>query len=161
MDQSRSDEISQGMDPRRFPPADKLISFWDARPRRQRGLIAAGCAAVVVIAAVTAVVVNRPSYPHSWCGPLLTELHVRGESDLGYASALARLQHRDHAPVGSLLSDLHGYAVAHSVVQYHADVTPSGSVAGMVSTFAAVKDDLRALNRRCGQPPGAYQGDSF
>jgi hypothetical protein len=47
------------------------------------------------------------------------------------------------------------------VVQYQNDVTPSGSVAGMASTFTAVKGDLRALNRKCGQPPGAYEGDSF
>ena len=59
MKQPGSDEISQGMDRRRFPLADQLISFWnDQRPGRQRGLIAAGCAAVLVIAAVaTAVVV--------------------------------------------------------------------------------------------------------
>jgi hypothetical protein len=176
MNQSGSDEISQGMDRRRSPWADKLISFGDARlpwlgrlwrrfwqwPRWQRGLIAAGCAAVLGSAAVaTAVVVSRPSYPHSWCGPLLTELHVRSGGDPGYAAALARLRHRDHAPVGGLLSDLHDYAVAHSVVEYHNDQTPSGSVTGMVSTFAAVQGDLRALNRKCDQPPRAYQGDSF
>jgi hypothetical protein len=176
MDQSGSDEISQGMDRRRSPRADQLIAFGDARlpwlgrlwrrfrewPRWQRGLIAAGCAAVLGSAAVAAaVVVSRPSYPHAWCGPLLAELHVRTATDPGYAAALARLQRRDHAPVASLLSDLHDYAVAHSVVEYHNDQTPSGSVTGMVSTFAAVQGDLRALNRQCGQPPGAYQDDSF
>jgi hypothetical protein len=47
------------------------------------------------------------------------------------------------------------------VVQYQNDVTPSGSAAGMASTFTEVNGDLRALNRKCGQPPGAYEGDSF
>lgn len=150
MSQSGSDEISQGMDRRRFPVAG-----------RRRGLLAAGCAAVLVAAAAVAVVLSRPSYPHAWCGPLLTELHTRGETDLGYAAALASLRHRDHAPVGSLLSDLRDYAVAHSVVQYDTDQTPAGSAAGMLSTFAAVQGDLRALNRRCGQPPRAYEDDSF
>jgi hypothetical protein len=151
MSQSGSDEISQGMDRRRFPVAGG-----------RRGLLAAGCAAVLVVAAgAVAVVVSRPSYPHAWCGPLLTELHVRGENDLGYAAALAGLRRRDHAPVGSLLTDLRDYAVARSVVEYNTDQTPTGSAAGTVSTFAAVQGDLRALNRRCGQPPRAYQGDSF
>ena len=50
---------------------------------------------------------------------------------------------------------------ARSVVQNQSDLTPSGSVAGMATTFTAVKGDLRALNRKCGQPPGAYEGDSF
>jgi hypothetical protein len=63
--------------------------------------------------------------------------------------------------VGALLSDLGDYAVARSVVQYRNNVTPPGSVAGMASTFTAVNGDLRALNRKCGHPPGAYAGDSF
>jgi hypothetical protein len=172
MIQPGRDEISQGVDGRRSRVAAKLISFGDAGPARlrrlrrclrgPRGLVAAGGAAVLVIGAVTtAVVVSRPSYPDAWCGPLLTGLHVRGESDLGYAAALVRLRRRDDAPVGRLVSDLHDYAVARSVVQYQNDVTPSGSVAGMASTFTAVQGDLRALNRKCGQPPGAYEGDSF
>jgi hypothetical protein len=173
MIQPGPDEISQGMDRRRSPAAEKLISFGDARRaglrrlrpwlRGPRALIAAGGAAVLVIGAVaTAVVVSRPSYPHAWCGPLLTQLHVRGESDLGYAAALARLRRGDHAPVGTLLSDLSDYTVARSVMQYQNNlVAPSGSVAGMASTFTAVRADLRALNRTCGQPPGAYEGDSF
>jgi hypothetical protein len=162
MIQPGTDEISQGMDRRRSPVTQKLISFGDAQRARLRGpraLIAAVGAAVLVIGAVaTAVVVSRPSYPHAWCRPLLTQLHVRGESDLGYAAALVRLRRRDHAPVGTLLSDLYDYTVARSVVQYHNNV---GSVAGMASTFTAVNGDLRALNRKCGQPPGAYEGDSF
>jgi len=172
MIQPGPDEISQGMDRRRSPVTEKLISFGDAQRARLRGLgprlrgpravITAGGAAVLVIGAVTtAVVVSRPSYPHAWCGPLLTQLHVRGKSDLGYEAALVRLRRRDHAPVGTLLSDLYDYTVARSVVQYQNDVTPSGSVAGMTSTFTAVNGDLRALNRKCGQPPGAYEGDSF
>ena len=142
------DEISQGME-----------RTWLRRPR---ALIAAGGATVLVIGAVaTAVVVSRPSYPRAWCAPLLTELHVQGDSDLRYAAGLTRLRHRDHAPVGRLLSDLDDYAVARSVVTDQTDQAPSGSVTGMASTFTAVKVDLQALNRECGQPPGAYEGDSF
>ncbi len=163
MSQPGSDEISQGMSRRRFPVAEQLLGFRNGqRQSRPRILLAAGCAAALAIAAVAvAIVVSRPSYPHAWCGPLLTDLHVRGESDLGYAAALARLQRRDHAPVRRLLQDLRDYAVARSVVQYPGDVMPSGSAAGTVLIFAAVKGDLRALNRRCGQPRGAYEGDSF
>jgi hypothetical protein len=152
MIQPGPDEISQGMDRRRRGP----------RLRGPRALIAAGGAAVLVIGAVaTAVVVSRPSYPHAWCRPLLTELHVQGRSDLGYAAGLVRLRHRDHAPVGKLLSDLDDYTVASSVIQSQTDQASSGSFAGMASTFTAVKGDLRALNRECGQPRGAYEGDSF
>jgi hypothetical protein len=172
MIQPGPDQISQGTDRRRSPVTAKLISFGDARRARlrrlgprlrgPRALIAAGGVAVLVIGAVTtAVVVSRPSYPHAWCGPLLTELHARGESHPGYAAALVRLRRRDHAPVGKLLSDLYDYTVASSVVQNQNGRTPSGSVAGMASTFTAVKGDLRALSRKCGQPPGAYEGDSF
>ena len=159
------DEISQGMDHRHSAVMAKLISIVAAQRARLHGaraLIAAGGAAVLVIGAVAiAVVVSRPSYPHAWCGPVLTELHVRGESDLGYAAALASLRRRDHARVGSLVSDLRDYALARSVVEYDTDQTPSGSLAGIVSTFTAVQGDLRVLNRRCGQPAGAYEDDSF
>jgi hypothetical protein len=164
MNQSGPDEISQGMDRRRFLVAGKLVSLGDGRrprSRRRLALLAAGCAAVLVVAGAVAVVVSRPSYPHAWCGPVLTELHVRGESDLGYAAALASLRRRDHARVGSLVSDLRDYALARSVVEYDTDQTPSGSLAGIVSTFTAVQGDLRVLNRRCGQPAGAYEDDSF
>jgi hypothetical protein len=165
MIQPGPDEISQGMDRRRSPVTAKLIGWLrhlGPRLRGPRALIAAGGAAVLVIAVVTTVVmVSRPSYPHAWCRPLLTELHVRGESDLRYAAAVARLRHSDHAPVGKLLSDLYDYSEARSVVQNQSDLTPSGSVAGMTTTFTAVKVDLRALNGKCGQPPGAYEGDSF
>jgi hypothetical protein len=166
MIQPGPDEISQGMDRRRIAVPGVLTGFGDAwrRLRRfgTRRLIAVGGAAVLGIgSAVTAVVMSGPSYPHAWCGPVLTELHVRRGSDLGYAAGLVLLRHHDHAPVGRLLSDLKDYAVAHSVVQYRNDVTPSGSAAGMASTFAAVKFDLQALNRQCGQPPAAYESDSF
>ena len=159
------DEISQGMDHRHSAVTAKLISIAAAQRTRLRGpraLIAAGAAAVLVIGAVAiAVVVSRPSYPHAWCGPLLSELHVPAESDLGHAAALASLQRRDHAPVGRLLADLDDYTVARSVVTDQTGQAPSGSVTGMASTFSAVQVDLQALNRECGQPPGAYQGDSF
>jgi hypothetical protein len=153
MDYPSPDEISQGMDRRGFPVPG----------RRQRGLIAAACAvALVIAAAVTAVVVSRPPYPHAWCGPLLTDLHVRGESDLGYAAAVARLGHRDHAPVGRLVEDLRGLAVARSGVQSPDNGrAPSGSIVGMEAIFTLLRGDLRVLNRRCGQPARAYQGDSF
>jgi len=164
MNQPGSDEISQGMDRRRLPLADQLISFWnDQRPGRRRGLIAAACSAALVIAAVaTAVVVSRPAYPHAWCGPLLADLHVRGESDLGYAAAVARLERRDHAPVGRLVEDLRGLAVARSGIQYPDNRrAPSGSIAGIETIFTALRGDLRVLNHRCGQPARAFQGDSF
>ena len=172
MNQPGPDEISQGMDRRRFAVTEKLISFGDAQRTRLRGLrphlrgpralIATGSAAVLVIGAIiTAVAVSRPSYPHAWCRPLLTELHVHGESYLGNTAALARLQRQDHAPVGKLLSDLYDYAVASSTVQNQNDLTPSASIAGMMTTFTAVTGDLQALNRRCGQSPRAYEGDSF
>jgi len=153
MDHPGPDEISQGMDRRGFRVPG----------RRQRGLIAAGCVAALVIAAVaTAVVVSRPPYPHAWCGPLLTDLHVRGESDLGYAAAVARLGRRDHAPVGRLVSDLRGLAVARSGVQSPDNGgSPSGSIVGMESIFTALRGELKVLNRSCGQPARAYESDSF
>jgi hypothetical protein len=153
MIQPGRDEISQGMERRRLAPY----------LRGPRALITVGSAAALLIGAIiaTAVVVSRPSYPHAWCRPLLTAVHVRGESDLGYAAVLVRLRSRDHAPVTRLLSDLDDYTVASSVGLDQNNVTPTGSAAGMTSTFTAVKSDLQALNRECGQPPDAYQSDSF
>jgi hypothetical protein len=162
MIQPGPDEISQGMDRRRSPVTAWLGRHLGPRLRGPRALIAAGGAAVLVAGAVTTgVVVSRPSYPHAWCGPLLTELHTRGESDLAHGAALVRLRRRDHAPVGKLLSDLYDYIVARSVVLNQSSRTPSGNVAGMALTFTAVQGDVRALSHKCGQPPGAYEGDSF
>jgi hypothetical protein len=159
MDQPGPDQISQGMDRQRSQLADRLIRFGIVR---RRGLIVAGCAlALVIVAVTTAAVVRRPSYPHAWCGPLLAALHVRGESDLDYAAAVASLGHRDHAPVGRLVSDLRNYSVARSVLQYPNNHMPSGSAAGMTSIFAVVESDLRVLNRSCAQSAGAYKDDSF
>jgi hypothetical protein len=160
MDKPGPDEISQGMDRHRSELAARLISFWNAR---KRALIVAGCALALVIAGITtAVVVSRQPYPHAWCGPVLSDLHVRGDSDLGYAAALARLARRDHAPVSRLVSDLRDYYVASSGLrQYPNSRVQSGNPSGMISTFAAVRADLQALNRSCGQPTGAYQTDSF
>lgn len=154
MIQPGRDEISQGMEHRHLAPY----------LRGRRALIAAGSAAALLIGAIsitTAVVVSGPSYPYAWCRPLLTAVHVRGKSDLGYAAVLVRLRSRDHAPVTRLLSDLDDYSVASSVGLDQNNVTPTGSAAGMTSTFTAVKSDLQALNRDCGQPPDAYQSDSF
>ena len=53
MNQSGPDEISQGMDRRRFLVAGKLVSLGDGqrpRSRRRLALLAAGCAAVLVVA---------------------------------------------------------------------------------------------------------------
>jgi hypothetical protein len=171
MTQPRRDEISQGMDRHRSPAARKLIGFGDAqwarlhrlgrRLRTPRALIATGSAAILVAGTATAVVVTRPPYPHAWCGPLLTGLHARGKSEAGYAAVLVRLRRRDDAPVGKLLSDLDDYTVASSVATNQSGVTPAGSIVGMASTFAAVKGDLQALNRACGQPRAAYERDSF
>jgi hypothetical protein len=160
LDQPGPDEISQGMDGRRSRLADTLITFAIAR---RRSLIAVGCAVALVIVGLTAAAVVRGrSYPHAWCGQLLTALHVRGQSDLQYAAALAGLGRRDHAPVGRLVADLRDYYVASSgMLRYPDNRMPSGSAAGMMAIFAAVKGDLQALNRSCGQPARSYQSDSF
>jgi hypothetical protein len=148
VNQPDSDEISQGMDRRAFQ-----------MPRR---LIAVGTGIALIAAVITTIIVTRPSYPHAWCAPVLTQLHIRGKSDQDYAAAMTRLARRDHAPVGKLVDDLRDYAVASSgLLQFPNDREPSGSVAGVVSIFAAVKGDLRVLNRTCGQPAAAYQSDSF
>jgi hypothetical protein len=154
---SHGDEISQGMDQRSLWPRSWPRPHRPARPRRW---IAAGSALVLAAAAAIGVVLTRPPYPHSWCGPVLAELHVPDQSDLAYAQVLARLRRRDHAPVRTLVADLRDYAIARSVLQY-SDGLSSGSMAGMNSIFTAVKGDLRVLNRRCGQGKGAYEKDSF
>jgi hypothetical protein len=149
--QSGPDEISQGLDRPPFRPPSWL---------RPRTAVAAASALILGAAVTAAVVLSRPPYPHAWCGPVLAELHVPGQSDLAYAQALARLRHRDHAPVSGLVSELRDYAIARSVLSY-SDGLSSGSETGMVSIFGTMQRELRTLNRQCGQPPGAYQQDSF
>jgi len=143
----------------------KLISFgkaWRARLRRPRALIAAAGAAVLVTGAVTtAVVVSSPSYPHAWCGPMLAQLHVRGRATRAMRlpwSACGAVTTRQWAPCCRTWATTPWHA------RWCSTGTMSrrpGSVAGMASTFTAVNGDLRALNRKCGHPPGAYAGDSF
>jgi hypothetical protein len=149
--QSGPDEISQGLDRPPFRPPRWL---------RSRATIAAASAFILAAAITAAVVLSRPPYPHAWCGPVLARLHIPGQSDLAYAQALARLHHRDHAPVGGLVAELRDYAIARSGLAY-SDGLSSGSETGMVSIFGTVKRELRTLNRQCGQPPGAFEKDSF
>jgi hypothetical protein len=95
-------------DTRRSPAADGDL----ARPGRfsrltSRGRILAATGAAAVLTAggvILGVTQGGPSYPHSWCGPVISALHFRGRSQNQLLAALSRIQHQDHAPIGALVA---------------------------------------------------------
>jgi hypothetical protein len=78
-------------------------------PRRpwiaqHKALTTAGCAVMVAAAATSlAVVLSGPSYPHSWCGPVLTQLHAH-ETQSASDANMSALESQG-APAGKLISD--------------------------------------------------------
>jgi hypothetical protein len=168
MTQSGPDEISQGTDAEPPSAVQALARFWAAersrlRPRRPRPrtVIAAAAATALAIGGVTAgLLLSRPSYPHPWCAPVVAELNNH-DTELGLEATLARLQQRDRAPVGRLVADLYDYTEAHNIEHDGDDLAPFADIAATKATAAAVRADLRAIDRKCAQPPGAYRSQPF
>jgi hypothetical protein len=116
---------------------------------RRRKLVVIASAAVLAAGLGTGLGLGLtgPAVPQ-WCRPLLGQLEIRSASrsgtSQGVMSALGRIETRQHAPIGKLISDLEAQA-------------RSGN-----NNYLALDNvitDLRSLNRACGQPPDAYAGD--
>ena len=132
-------------------------------PWRRKPVVLAGAvtvaATLIAVVLVTTGVGGGPSYPYPWCGPLLAELHADSGTEQNYEAVMAQLQQQDHAPVGKLLSDLYGYDTASAAAQDGNNFTVLGNTASAMGALSAVGGDLQILNRKCGQPPGAYGHD--
>ena len=70
---------------------------------RHKILTAAAAAIVIAAAASAAVLLSGPSYPHSWCGPVLAQVHAH-ETQGAFDTNMSALENQG-APVGNLISD--------------------------------------------------------
>jgi hypothetical protein len=114
----------------------------------------------LALAALAAVVLpgcsSGPSYPHSWCGPLMTQLRT-SETRSAENAGLAALQ-KSGAPVGELAADLTAYE--HVLAAENGSGTASYSaVLNAPAALAKLGADLKQLNSECGQPATAYKSD--
>ncbi len=144
------------------PPGAAPYGPRPGRWPRGRARVAFAASGVVVIAsAATAIVIvtSGPSYPHSWCGPVLAQLHSRENQDQ-FDSNMAALESRG-APVANLISD--GDAAVED--QAIADNASLGAAAADLITAMNADNqasaDLQVINRDCAQPANAYKNDIF
>jgi len=125
-------------------------------------IILAACGALVIAAgAVTAIVVitASPSYPHAWCGPVLAQLHDH-ESQDAFDSSLTALEAQG-APVASLINDGDMANAYEAAAQSSSIEDVSGYLADAKKSLLKAGDDLKVLNRECGQPANAYKDDNY
>jgi hypothetical protein len=114
--------------------------------------------AAVAAAGLAACGSGGPSYPHSWCAPLVTQFHAKLEQ-AAYAAGLTALQGQG-APVGQFAADLAAYE--HDKAE--AATTNDDSftaLAGEPKAIAKVEADIKQLNATCGQPGDAWKSDSI
>ena len=148
------------------PDQDPPLGGHRAAHGSRRGLIILAGAGVVAVAVViaalfTAGVIGGPSYPHPWCKPLLAQLHATGETEQEFEAAVSQIQQQDHAPVGTMLSDVNSYEIDKQTVQNGSDLSLMGNLASEGVALQSVAADLKVLNRDCAQPTNAYEHDAF
>lgn len=114
-------------------------------------------AAPVMAAALTAC--GGQSYPHAWCGPVISTLTASHGTETSLETSLGTSQSRDRAPVGKLLNDLFALGAARSAVTTGSIADAPQNLAAEKTALAAVASDLKTVNSQCGQPPGAYRHD--
>jgi hypothetical protein len=118
-------------------------------------------AASVVLAAAPAAACSSvaPSYPHSWCAPLIAQFHAK-ESRQAYLSGLTALQ-KSGAPVAQLIADesqvVKDVAAINDASSGTAGYTAGANAPGDLAKVAA---DLKTLNGECGQAADAYKSDN-
>lgn len=137
-----------------------------SRPDWRRRRVIAPIGGVVAAGAITATllatgVIGGPSYPHSWCGPVLAQLHKSGGTQQALLSGLRQTRRQDHAPVGNLLNDLYSYDTARAIVQNGSNMNIMSDLANEGAALQVVASDLRNINRECAQPPKAYKHDDI
>jgi hypothetical protein len=126
-------------------------------------LLSAGAAALALIVGgvVAGIELSSPSYPHPWCGPVLAEMHANGGTEADYEATMQRLEQQDGAPVGQLLSDLYNYDEAYAQQENASDMQIMGALSNSMAALQTVGDDLKQINKECGQPASAYGSDKY
>jgi hypothetical protein len=136
-----------------------------ARRTWRRSLIApAGGIAtvgVVVVILLATGVIGGPSYPHPWCGPVIAQLTASEGTQQSLTAGLRRAQSQDHAPVSNLVSDIYSYETARVAVENGSNLDALSNLASEQAALNVVASDLKAINRDCGQPSGAYTHDKI
>jgi len=118
-------------------------------------------AASVVLAAAPAAACSSgaPSYPHSWCAPLIAQFHAK-ESRQAYLDGLSALQGQG-APVAQLVADENKYVKDQEAASDPGSGTGGfDAIAAEPADFAKIGADLKTLNSECGQAADAYKGDN-
>jgi hypothetical protein len=120
---------------------------------------AAPLAALVLLAAapLAAGCSSAPSYPHAYCGPLITQFHAK-ESRQAYLAGLAAVQ-KQGAPVAALIKDESAYARDEATASVPG-TAGFGALAGAPAALGRVGADLQKLNAACGQPADAWKADN-
>jgi hypothetical protein len=116
-------------------------------------------AALVILAAapVAAGCSSGPSYPHSWCAPLIAQFHAK-ETRQAYIAGIAALE-KSGAPVQQLVTD--DTALEANQAAANAPGTAGfGAVAAAPALVAKISADQKVLNADCGQAPDAYKSDN-
>lgn len=129
------------------------------RDMARKGLLI-GTGAVVLAAGGIAgglAATSGPSYPHSWCGPLIAQFHAH-ETRQAYEARLAAVQ-RLGAPVGKLIADETTYGQDEAATNSPGTAGYSAVLAA-TGAIGAVSADLQQLNADCGQPADAYKTDN-
>lgn len=118
----------------------------------------ASAASAVVLAAAASLTLPACSGHSSpaWCGPFLTQVHVKSGTDLDYMHGLKALEAKG-APVAQLVKDQQARFANQAFIA--ANPTSVGAANAAVGYLNAVGADLKKLNSECGQPADAYKGD--
>ena len=116
--------------------------------------------AVLVVAAggtVLGLWLTGPSWPHPWCGQVMSTLYSNGQTYGQFTNAL-QFEENDGAPTGNLISD--ETSLAQDEQAESTDNVTQGfqDLAAAQTDMSAVSSDARAINTACGKPAGWQSG---
>jgi hypothetical protein len=109
----------------------------------------------VLAAAGLAACSSGPSYPHTWCAPLIAQFHAK-QSQAAYVAGLQS----SGAPAGKLITDIGTYERDQATANVPGTASFS-ALAAEPGDLAVVSGDLKQLNAECGQAADAYKGDNI
>lgn len=126
--------------------------------RNRIALGAAGAAAAAILATGLVFATAGPSYPHSWCGPVLMQLHAR-ETQGKFDANMSALEGQG-APVSQLIIDGDAATQDAAAANSSNEAAFSGGLAA-IGDLDRASADLKRINQACRQPPSAYKNDNY